>query len=471
MGLCFRNVAKDVSFYFSVRSDNTNESLEEQLPNTNESLEEGGLSRPDCLNARLRTVSATLYPLMDTMKPTLFEESTCLLTENASSITITWIKNYLEDDDITGYIIKYRSKGTQKWNNASVVAPVTPTVRFTLDGLKPYTFWEFQVIAFNHPGNSLFLQWRNNFSVGNISVPGQPINVSAVPQSSKSIQHFSMTHEIEFLRGPPSEPIHCMTLQDAPSGPPEGSKAHPRIQKDNHVIIKGKTLPHSYGAVGSQQRCRKNRSSRVGELGEACVRDKQLVSSNLFRTYASPYVLESAELAAIVIYSMLERIKNEQTVDTYDYVTMLRSQTNFMVQNDEQYIFVHDAILDAIQSGSTAVSTSEFSTCLMKTMSEFNKHGDVLIERDFNSLITRARMSSIQGTFVLTLSTTLQSQSPGMSQSNKADEYEATFSSILIVTASGSKSYKDASGVEKTGVEQRREADYGQIQFRLLQQP
>eukprot|EP00794_Sanderia_malayensis_P020549 gene20549-22571_t len=94
-------------------------------------------------------------------------------------------------------------------------------------------------------------------------------------------------------------------------------------------------------------------------------------------------VLESAELAAIVIYSMLERIKNEQTVDIYGYVTMLRSQTNFMVQNDEQYIFVHNTILDAIQSSSTAVPASEFSTYL-KTMSEFNKHGDVLIERDFS---------------------------------------------------------------------------------------
>ena len=31
---------------------------------------------------------------------------------------------------------------------------------------------------------------------------------------------------------------------------------------------------------------------------------------------------------------MLERIRNEQTVDIYGYVTMLRSQRRFMVQND-----------------------------------------------------------------------------------------------------------------------------------------
>ena len=36
----------------------------------------------------------------------------------------------------------------------------------------------------------------------------------------------------------------------------------------------------------------------------------------------------------IVIDSMLERIDSDNTVDIYGYVTMLRSQRDFMVQND-----------------------------------------------------------------------------------------------------------------------------------------
>ena len=37
---------------------------------------------------------------------------------------------------------------------------------------------------------------------------------------------------------------------------------------------------------------------------------------------------------------MLERIKNENTVDIYGYITMLRSQRNFMVQNDVSDVMI-----------------------------------------------------------------------------------------------------------------------------------
>lgn len=36
----------------------------------------------------------------------------------------------------------------------------------------------------------------------------------------------------------------------------------------------------------------------------------------------------------IAIDSMLQRIDNDNTVDIYGYVTMMRSQRNFMIQND-----------------------------------------------------------------------------------------------------------------------------------------
>ncbi len=53
-------------------------------------------------------------------------------------------------------------------------------------------------------------------------------------------------------------------------------------------------------------------------------------------------------------------------------------------------MFVHDAILDAIQSGDTEVTSGNFSD-YYKKMSEFNKQdGDELIGKDFNvSLIYR----------------------------------------------------------------------------------
>ncbi len=57
----------------------------------------------------------------------------------------------------------------------------------------------------------------------------------------------------------------------------------------------------------------------------------------------------------IVIDSMLERIKQDTTVDIYGYVTCLRAQRNYMVQTEDQYIFCYDAVLEASQSGLTEV--------------------------------------------------------------------------------------------------------------------
>ena len=43
---------------------------------------------------------------------------------------------------------------------------------------------------------------------------------------------------------------------------------------------------------------------------------------------------------------MLERMKHEKTVDVYGHVTCLRAQRNYMVQTEDQYIFIHDALLE-----------------------------------------------------------------------------------------------------------------------------
>ena len=50
--------------------------------------------------------------------------------------------------------------------------------------------------------------------------------------------------------------------------------------------------------------------------------------------------------AFIVIDSMLERMKHEKTVDVYGHVTCLRAQRNYMVQTEDQYIFIHDALVE-----------------------------------------------------------------------------------------------------------------------------
>ncbi|XP_076421016.1 receptor-type tyrosine-protein phosphatase F isoform X12 [Peromyscus maniculatus bairdii] len=57
----------------------------------------------------------------------------------------------------------------------------------------------------------------------------------------------------------------------------------------------------------------------------------------------------------IVIDAMLERMKHEKTVDIYGHVTCMRSQRNYMVQTEDQYVFIHEALLEAAMCGHTEV--------------------------------------------------------------------------------------------------------------------
>ncbi|XP_048108106.1 protein tyrosine phosphatase receptor type Fa isoform X23 [Alosa alosa] len=57
----------------------------------------------------------------------------------------------------------------------------------------------------------------------------------------------------------------------------------------------------------------------------------------------------------IVIEAMLERMKHEKSVDIYGHVTCMRSQRNYMVQTEDQYIFIHEALLEAATCGHTEV--------------------------------------------------------------------------------------------------------------------
>lgn len=52
---------------------------------------------------------------------------------------------------------------------------------------------------------------------------------------------------------------------------------------------------------------------------------------------------------------MLERMKREKSVDIYGHVTCMRAQRNYMVQTEEQYIFIHEALCEAATCGDTEV--------------------------------------------------------------------------------------------------------------------
>uniref|UniRef100_A0AAZ3NR04 protein-tyrosine-phosphatase n=1 Tax=Oncorhynchus tshawytscha TaxID=74940 RepID=A0AAZ3NR04_ONCTS len=68
----------------------------------------------------------------------------------------------------------------------------------------------------------------------------------------------------------------------------------------------------------------------------------------------------------IVIDAMLERIRHERTADIYGHVTLMRSQRNYMVQTEDQYGFIHEALLEAVACGNTEVAARSLFSYMQK---------------------------------------------------------------------------------------------------------
>ncbi|CAB1333712.1 unnamed protein product, partial [Coregonus sp. 'balchen'] len=63
----------------------------------------------------------------------------------------------------------------------------------------------------------------------------------------------------------------------------------------------------------------------------------------------------------IVLDVMLDMAECEGVVDIYNCVKTLCSRRINMIQTEEQYIFIHDAILEACLCGETAILVNEFA--------------------------------------------------------------------------------------------------------------
>lgn len=91
----------------------------------------------------------------------------------------------------------------------------------------------------------------------------------------------------------------------------------------------------------------------------------------------------------VVINSMLSRVlSGDEYIDIYGYVTLLRNMRNYMVQTEDQYFFIHEAIAEAIACGVTDVTADKFPSYLDKLELIQEDGESSLLELEFKRLLT-----------------------------------------------------------------------------------